>query len=198
MEKVKVTREQAEAIDFALKGSYKDDPDALLDDFVLINRHVLSGFHNRLKPLKSLSVVDLAKALYIGYEVEGFRVGDWVSFDISNTVTVTGLVESITESGNYITDIQGAAGINQIFAQVVLRYATPEEIEAEKTRRKWNAIGREVDEYKVGDIVTTGSLIRPIESIAEYLYLEKLGEYSADEVYMVCPVEQRLDMVSES
>ncbi|WP_102706991.1 hypothetical protein [Terribacillus saccharophilus] len=199
MEKVKVTREQADAIDFAINGPsdllYHNNPDELLSGCAKDWE-----FGGQLEALNSMSIVTIAKALYIGYEIEGFKVGDWVVIttgvnkDFNQTKKITDIQKSFASGHSVVYQLnsEGAYYDNEI------RYATPEEIEAEKNRRRWATIGRNVNEYKVGDIVTTGSLTRPIESIENHLILEHLGEYSNEEVFMVCPVEQRLDMVNES
>src|SRR5699024_11077859 len=70
MEKVKVTRVQADAIEYCKAEFGKDKT---------INTHAKGTWAYDCKPLNDLEFSELARALYIGYEVEPeFKAGDWV------------------------------------------------------------------------------------------------------------------------
>lgn len=197
MEKVKLTKAQADAIEWALSESttYKNGPELLLQN------HGHSQFTNelfliRLEPLNSLNTLNLAKALIVGYEVEPeFKVGDWVVHDLNKKTQkiIRKANPASGDCGKFI--LENEKGVLPAY----LRHATPEEIKQEKERRFWKGLGREVNEYKIGDVVSTGSITRPIETIwkeAE-LSLEGMGMsnyYKLDEIFMVCPVEKRLDV----
>lgn len=67
MEKVTLTKEQAEAIEFALNTkrlAYFQSPEALLQSHIR-SRHFLDEMY----PLREIDSVTLAKALFVGYEV---------------------------------------------------------------------------------------------------------------------------------
>ena len=155
MEKVKLMREQAEAIEHALQkvDEYKGNPDKLLRHASMNNVY----FRNELHPLNTIDTVNLAKALYIGYEVEPeFKVGDWVVYKHNNTIweiigeLYGGKVHyDITRDGKY----KGSVHKNHI------RLATPEEIKQEKERRWWVKHGRDVWELRPGDLLVSDTRV---------------------------------------
>lgn len=124
MEKVKVTREQAKAIekikdiDYAINiHSFKKRPDS---------------------PLVDMSTARLARALFVGYEVEPeFLVGDTVIHK------ETGVIEEVD---GYMTTILEKHSDKY-------RHATPSEIAEEKERRWWAKHGRDVWELRQGDVI---------------------------------------------
>lgn len=152
------------------------------------------------------NLVKLAQAIEYGYEVEeDFKVGDWVVYEYSN------LIGKIIEKPehNYLTDILYGS-IPQMFTRECLRIATTEEIEAEKKRRAdeekkvWSDLGREVNEYRKGDIVEYDCdffFVNTVEegltfkdcSLVEIRNAHGCRQPSARDIHMVCPVEQRLD-----
>ena len=139
--------------------------------------------------------------LYIGYEVEPeFKVGDVVVFEYGNEVHVIGeIIEIETEDFIAAKVDDPKFPVPQLIAVSKLRHTTESEIAQEKERRFWSGLGREVNEYKIGDVVSTGSVTRPIKAIWNEgeLSLEGLGAgnpYKFDEVFLVCPVENRLDV----
>lgn len=132
MEKVKITKEQAEAIERGIKIYGKDR---------VMNDHEPDGvWVGNLVKLNGLTKSEIAKSLYIGYEIEpefNVEVGDWIKD------TSTGaLVEIINQQHrNNIMDER----------YTTKRHATPEEIEQEKERRFWANHGRKPWELKMGD-----------------------------------------------
>lgn len=124
--------------------------------------------------------------------IEPFKVGDLVyCFDNSK-----------------IFEIKSKDIIKTINAKYY-RHATQEEINQEKERRKWESIGRKVNEYKVGDIIEMKEgmgvnlwVISSIETIdgfdeVEYKDFEQnITQYcsSFDIKRLVCPVENRFDI----
>lgn len=135
MEKVKLTREQAEAFKGFKAGNFK------LIDFIESREY----WSNAFEPLKDIAVDKFARMLYEpdSYEVdEEYKVGGWV-VDVA-----TGKVHEVAE-------IKGKAIITPTGLKIGfswLRHATSEEIKAEQERRVWAKIGREVGEFRVGDI----------------------------------------------
>src|SRR5690625_7963427 len=70
MKKVKLTQEQADAIERGIKIYGKSR---------IMNVHALDGWVGNLNDLNGLTKDEIARALYVGYEVESeFKVGDWV------------------------------------------------------------------------------------------------------------------------
>jgi hypothetical protein len=202
VEKVKVTREQADAIDFAINGPsdllYHNNPDELLSGCAKDWE-----FGGQLEALNSMSIVTIAKALYIGYEVEEFEVGDWVvvsaelNRDFKQTKKITKIKESYAAGHNVCYELSGKG----VYFNNEIRYATPEEIVLEKIRRSWKEVGREINDYRVGDIVTTGAggITREVVGLISNgeLRLEQGPTlYRPDEVFLVCPVEKRADVIA--
>ena len=143
-EKVKLTREQAEAIEKLKKMAVSDD--------VIIHNTVFYQVTERerdtaYKPFKGIDLDTLIRALYIGYEVEpSIKIGDFVDiglFGISKIAEVTGV------KGNTIA-INGSEEYHEFKINRVL---TDEEKQEEKQRRWWAKHGREVWELRDGDLL---------------------------------------------
>src|SRR5699024_4875730 len=146
MEKVKVTREIADAIKFGIKHHSKDD---------IVRAHTnVKGWRLvcELKPLRHMPLDRLIKALYIGYEVEEtFKVGDWV-VDVYEGIT---RIDSKEKEGLWIGEgtLTWVNYDGECYER--LRHATPEEIAKEKQRRWWAKHGRDVWELSLYDSVIT-------------------------------------------
>lgn len=127
-EKVKLTKEQANAIEYFRKTFIEN-------------------------PKTSMSNETLIAALNHGYEVEPeFKVGDWVIYD-DQIVRIKDVFTNNTVHTPYLKNFI-VEGIDKWFdLERVERHATPEEIAAEKERRWWSKHGREVWELKVGDVL---------------------------------------------
>lgn len=137
MEKQILTREQAEALDeiFEKTAFTKDE---------LIDLHAKTGLY---RSLRDLSVSELAKALYIGYEVEPeFKVGDWI-------VAIGKTVKLVDETKTTFILDGGIGEKNKRIVKEHYRHATPQEIEKEKERRWWAEHGRDVWELRKGDVL---------------------------------------------
>jgi hypothetical protein len=172
MEKVKLTPSQAEVLEKA---------------FEIVNQD------KSLWPL-------LTSILKNGYEIEEFKVGDWVVFK-------SGLISKITKTDIshkkeqliQVDNIEPGEDADDEYIPVshVVRKATPEEIADEKERRKWAAIGREVGEYHAGDFVRHKrygiDMVGFVD--ANGIYLKALKNYyDKDQIELICPVEQRFDL----
>ncbi len=172
MEKVKINQEQAEAIrEWKYHTGY---PGRLLE---LRAQYLLTSS----KCLQSLSLDKLARAIYVGYEVEEeFKENDWV-------VNLLGTVFELSE-----------------FQPVLLwgiRHATEHEIAEEKERRRWSSHGREVWELETedilihkeyGEIVSVKDVVWNPERILivdEWLRKEEIK----DDFKVICFKENRLD-----
>ena len=135
MEKVKITREQAEAIekikdiDYAINiHSFKKRPDS---------------------PLVDMSTARLARALFVGYEVEPeFEIGDFIEIELFGR----GVVVEITGINNADGRIR-INGSSEFNEYNVIRKLTDEEIKQEKERRWWASHNRDVWELREGDML---------------------------------------------
>ena len=143
-EKVKITRDQAEAL--------KKFPENKKSD--IVRQHIVGRWLNEYITLNHLNTDELIKALYIGYEVEPeYSVGDYV-------VTDTGIIGKIThfnpDNDNHaFLDVKLNNGTGR-YANTFIRYfrhATSSEIAAEKERRWWRRHGRDVWELREKDML---------------------------------------------
>lgn len=86
------------------------------------------------------------------YEVEPeYKAQDWIVSYEDNL----GVIESVEDHvlhGSWF-DRKGKTFPMKCYFTNVKRHATPEEIKAEKERRAWAKIGREVGEFKTNDVV---------------------------------------------
>src|SRR5690625_4262140 len=99
--------------------------------------------HSMDESIAELTMEQLVKALYIGYEVEPeFKVGDWVVWDDMK------IIGQLVEIGIGLRVDAIEYDFPQDISLKFLRHATPEEIAEEKERRFWNKFGREVNEYR--------------------------------------------------
>lgn len=143
MEKVKITVEQAEAIER--------------------QKEVIKNEHEKLKSnhqcnlmkwqytLLELSTKDYMEAFFGSYEVEPeYKIGDYLYNESSEIVFVLGEPEEKLA--------------NTSRNKKHLRHATPEEIATEKQRRWWKKYDREVWELCIGDVLDrNGNLFQVIE-----------------------------------
>ena len=146
MSKVKITEQQAEAIE-EIKGGVSELFEANLT--TQIKKGWLS---NAFTPLNELSTKDYLDALYIGYEIkQEFKVGDWIYINKEATITNKPQVKKIVGINKGIVkfDDDWVISINSQH----IRHATPEEIAEEKERRWWVKHGREVWELRDGDVI---------------------------------------------
>lgn len=145
-EKVKITQEQATEIELQKKELKKHD---------IVARRILTNRINRY--FHSMTVDEVIKALYIGYEVEpDFEVGDWVYVDWSDSKAkrrVFKVERTKYEFGKIEIDNDTSKYPNTTPPLDIVRHATPEEIAKEKERRWWDKHGREPWELKASDIV---------------------------------------------
>lgn len=183
MEKVKVTKEQAEAIE-------------RWADKIQLVKAKLCGFlnHGEDESIAEMTDDELIEALYIGYEVEPeFKVGDWVILQNGKI----GKIEWINYSKNLVSIYDCEVGV--VCIDDIERHATPEEIAAEKERRWWAKHGRDVWELRPGDLLVSD--IRVFKEVREvnndsvtfvyenYVSMDRLKLYYK----VVCFAEDRID-----
>lgn len=144
VKKVKLTQEQANAIE-----RIKDKDYAI---------NVLVAGKRPDNPLCELEVSELAKAFYIGYEVEPeFKVGNWAVWRSTEGIDVIKQIEKV-EGYRIWADWLDEGSL--LFAPSdEIRHATPEEISKEKERRWWAKHGRGVWELKKNDVIFNQSYV---------------------------------------
>ena len=186
-EKVVLTKEQAEAIERWENGTQ------LLKAAVvgLLN-------HGADEPIAEMPTETLAKAIYIGYEVEPeLKVGDFVDiglFGVSKIAEVTGV------KGDAIA-INGSDEYNEFKINRVL---TDKEKQEEKQRRWWRKHSRDVWELRKGDILRRrkGKLVEYVAKAEgenvwlEYQCVSDSLDYIKENFYVACFAENRLDVNS--
>src|SRR5690606_2191821 len=122
MEKVKLTREQAEAIEYLKK--LLSDTSERKQNLQLIKEKLDHDYHWESPNFKAANEIPddiFIAALHYGYEVEPeFKVGDWVVNTSSGYIK---LIENEREA-NFLN--------NDYIKYHELRHATPEEIAEEK------------------------------------------------------------------
>ena len=138
MDKPVITRNQADRI-WAFEWR-KKNPSKLLEFHV---KHTFSSS----KCLQSLSLDELARCLYVGYEVEveelepQFEVGDWVNHDDRNIGKITKIKDGIIfidvplNHGEYVNTVSK-----------YFKYATPTEIAGEEKSR----MDKKINEIWIG------------------------------------------------
>lgn len=153
-EKVILTKEQAEAIEWALSESdvYMNNPDELLSYSAFAGRQQDEEFKFKyeLKPINDMKISQPARALYVGYKVElKYEVGDWIKRRIGRTF-VYGQIDQIEFS---IVFGIFSDGQRHGFHKSVVELMTPEEIAEEKERRFFARNNREPWRLLRGDIL---------------------------------------------
>jgi len=151
--KIELSKEQADAINRYLENNNQDIAD-------LLDTHAdkSESWGTVYKSLNGLSQSDMARALFVGYEVdEKFEIGDWV----------------IRKDGGrpfIVTSSRGAEDLNDI------RHATPEEIKAEQESRIWSKFGREPGEFRDGDGYQRGAFLFRTSAGEDFSALKELYE----------------------
>lgn len=141
MEKAKLTKEQAEALDELFeKTTWSKDE--------MIDLHAAGTKWGPYRSLNELSVSELAKALYVGYEVEPeFEYNDWVYQEATNTIA---RIKGFNSEDNRVyIDHDEVISVHTS----TIRHATPAEIAEEKERRFFAKHGRKPWELKPGDVL---------------------------------------------
>lgn len=173
-EKVKITHEQADAINWILSAQS-------IDELIVAHARSNGGYVGRAKALKGMSAIKLTKALRVGYEIERkYKTGEWVRYWKNDCVTAIGKITYIDYEKGLVQfdNTTFTKGIHDVTG-----YATPEEIAKEKERRKWAEIGREVEEFKDSDIgiFRNGAALMDINAIkAAHEYGDLVGFYPAE------------------
>ncbi len=136
MSKVKITKEQADAMEREVVSTENEE---------VIRCHLKGWVFDENQCLNELTLDELVRALYIGYEVgPEFKVGDWVTYNY------WGLVGKVVcTSGGISLDNRQNSKLNPND----FNHATPEEIAKEKQRRWWAKHDRDVWEIRQGDVL---------------------------------------------
>ena len=194
MGKVKITQEQADAIEKAWKMSG--------NKVFIIRMHDRDGsvLIDGREQLGDISTDTLIKALYIGYEVElEFEEGQWVALDDYASRPIIAKILEI--------DIEGDGRLRLDWSDHCywdkerIRHATPSEIAEEKERRFWKKHGRDVWELREGDfLVNEDKIAWEVTSInpnEDYCSID-YTRFTYDEIkrgfLVMCFAENRLDV----
>lgn len=139
MEKVKITQEQADAIE-RLKEHHRGE----IERF----KRNPNQFADWMLPVKDMQVDDIEKAYRGGYEIDPeFKINDWVVDETNGQIRVIAYFHSIGKSMEVRFREGGKAWINDT------RHATPEEIATEKERRFFAKNGRKLWELQDHDLL---------------------------------------------
>lgn len=149
--KIKLTKKQSDFIENALSSGM--DKEEILNAFAKRNAFEKHTNHS----LHGLCVMDLARALLIGYEIESeFKAGDWVVFTYQDGKVAVGKITKFHPGDNdhaYLDiPLNRDDGLFVNCRLCNLSHATPEEIKDEKERRLWAEIDRPVGKFVIGDI----------------------------------------------
>lgn len=181
--KIQLTQEQANKVELAKE--LKDRRVPLLE-YVAKNQEIPNASY---RCLKGISLDDLARVLYEpnSYEViPAIKVGDWVvkadGEKFLNGATAV-KIEDVKEPYAYW------GGAERKNLRIVnFRPATPEEIKSEKERQLWAKLGREVGEFRVGDVrVDEDGYTFSVSSESEVVRIN--GRYNKGLVRGFYPVE---------
>lgn len=193
MSKVILTQRQAGAIEQLLKEHERNK-----DEIIDIHCNEDFEWGERYASVEELKPSQLARALYIGYEVEPeFKVGDWVVYDDTDTTLITKIKDGIIHVdkplsyGGYVNTVP-----------MYFRHATPSEIAGEKERRWWRARNRDVWELRARDILKqkSGNELAEVKEVHNSGYLigkwtcYESKEYIKKHYTVVCLAENRLDV----
>jgi len=155
MGKIVVTQEQADRINY-----FRKDDESKGE---AIRHHVNKWLSSVNTCLNELSVDELVRALYVGYEVEveeqepQFEVGDF-AVNVHDG-TVLEVINKITESGTYYEVVRCSSGLKESIHRDRLRHATESEI-AEEEKRRTNV---KIDGLLVG--LSSGERVRLREKL---------------------------------
>lgn len=175
MEKVKLTKEQAIAIESLTSKKYIDVK------FHLTNKWTAPIF----KPLNELSGDDFIKALYVGYEVEPeYNPGDYV---VNHRGTI-GRIDRIEDNMYHGIWFNGAKDPSMWCEKSNFRrHATQKEIEeANKEIEWWKKHNKNVWELRHGDI------IKPLTAKTEFDFCE-VKRVTNDNVFLSKDIYVTLD-----
>ncbi|MDX1769926.1 MAG: hypothetical protein R3328_00225 [Planococcaceae bacterium] len=172
MSKVVLTKEQGEAIE-VLKSAPRDHWGYVAE------RMKEKSFSHDYEPFNHMMLDDVIKAYYEGYEIEQpkFEVGDWVVRK-GKVQQIKFVLAScaIGQEFYYETDKIGVVYKSEI------RHATKEEI-------FWAELGREVGEFKKGDVVVTNGFNSSYKLESKQDFLDIARDYKGDYIKGFYPAE---------
>jgi hypothetical protein len=176
--KITLTKEQAEAVE--LTNKYSNNMKQVLG-YILQGQQIPN---ERFRPLSELPLEDLMKALVIpySYEVESqYKDGDIIYYykdhnNFKGFYTVKKQIGDVVE----VYETEDAS-----FGTKNIRHATEDECRKFEEEKVWKSIGREVGEFRVGDVTIdqNGSPIRVLHvEMAEIFYRQtkRIGFYPVE------------------
>src|SRR5699024_9134182 len=148
--------------------------------------------------IDELTIQQVVDAYFGGYEVEEtFRVGDWVVYD-------NGVERGYGYKTNQIKDVDEQKAHfdeGRRMHLTSLRHATPEEITKEKQRRWWSKHGRDVFEFKTGDLIVHGEVVLEVSEVRDDLLWGEMNAAAGtitkenyDQIKVICFAEDRKDL----
>lgn len=194
MEKIKIKKEHEEMLE------------VVMDNYSLNGAiEAFIGEKGTPKKLKDYFPLNKFTLLLCGwYEVEeSYSVGDWAIHNNGAICEITHFDSCGFARGNWTNQGDNTGSLECPVASFK-RKATPEEIAQEKERRKWAEIGREVGEYKDGDIAfnkVTEEFGTIDDEGFDGIFFVNAGrgeEAHPADLVLVTPVEQRLDKEAKS
>src|SRR5690625_4814185 len=142
LKKVRLTKEQARAVEV-----FKDNNLTLKD-------YAYENLSEELDPIQILGIDKMARALYVGYEIEpDFKVGDWAECNDGNVGKVTNMRDDGFLTIETIDGFIGAHEKNFRVLTHVEKKKAKEKFTKEKQRRWWPEHGRGVWELKERDLL---------------------------------------------
>ncbi|MGI2709015.1 MULTISPECIES: hypothetical protein [Bacillus cereus group] len=167
---------------------------------VLIGHYLNTG---RIAPINT-TINFFFENEFVDYE-EPYQPGDWVVID-ENVCKIS----DVHVSGRLLVDKISRLTDQLISTKYIKRKATPEEIAQEKRRRVFAKVGRELDEFKKGDVVamSAGDLSEVtveepsaglIKCVQFDLYNQTFDTFNVNpkSLNLVVPAEHRLDKEGE-
>lgn len=175
MGKVRLTKEQADAIEDLLKQY--GDRGILIHEYLYLTGEI----NNNIEVIKRMNYDTFFGALYVGYEVEPeYSVGDWVRVNWSDRTTIN----RITDIYSDLVKVDGEQ-CNKSPSIEIIEVATAEEVSEEKERRWWNKHGRDVWELRKGDVIGINIKTITINEVREDGYIAYFDGLGSDRIYSI-------------
>lgn len=190
MERVRVTQEQADAVE-GIRNHHRYE----LERF----KKNPSRFAGWLLPIKEMDVLDIEKAFRGDYEVEPeYKVGDWVvNKNLANIGKIKN-IELLKSGEEYFRGFWSNGSPMHCLKGNLKRHAIPEEIAEEKERRWWERQGRKFREIREGDIVEIYHHVEEVNRVknaGKDIYVANfIHAFRPEKINVVCLAEDRKDV----
>lgn len=190
MEKVKLTQDQADAIEsikrFWVSEEDEDEKTSNIEHLIKKKIKHPKWFVEEDAPIQDMSLLDFIDSLRFGYEVVSeYKEGDWIAHKSINGIVVGKVTKVFKNEKQVKTDIINSAGDESYFMLMDIRHATPLEIAEEKERRWWNKHGRDVWELRKGDVIGINIKTITINEVREDGYIAYFDGLGSDRIYSI-------------